>query len=636
MTWDAPYPAGSAVALLGHAARFDPRAVFGMLPRRLDALPPWARACLADVLSFAWWRLAEAEPEARPTLESLATPDLAGIPRSFRVFAHRGASIATLGMVSIGTVDAAATTVSMTRDPDGQLPYFYTNTRDFVARQDRMVSRHSRVGRLADALVQVVQAGHGLLENPGLDRLNGAQRMASQNALDDLVEIISGREDSLVYLRQLPRDWEAMYGVRRLLERGVRGEGITEFARAACEEHARSGTFGALHERDILLGRIALGRDDAGAAVVARIADRSPSLLGAATPGRTEAAISYIDQHPDEILTQIEAVLAEDDGVLALFHWRTHARSWQAILISEVFGRMFDSRPIGCREASRLVDQILEVVRSLPDSRLRQEYEHVYEAIDSWLRSTPVEIARAIPVGPAVQASHAWTGRLFHRANEARIRGEGAGWLDPFLWDRGLWWQTDGYSLGEGSLSRSVGGAKQIIYMFPALRLGLLAVGRTYGRIDPAGAFMTARYELMPRLERAYTAIRYERSVERLERAARELKGPVPADVQDERVPSAAGHLLLNAGRLEEAEDRLRRAAASSMIRDELRANVLYNLSCVLARAGREAECRCALEEAIHLMPHLHTSLSADEDLSSVRGSSWFVALLSDDPAGLG
>ena len=113
----------------------------------------------------------------------------------------------------------------MTRDPGGQLPYFYTNTSDFLARQARSISRHPRAGRLADTLVRVVQAGHGLLEHPGLDRLNGAQRMASQNALDDLIEIISTREDSLAYLRQLPRDWESMYGVRCLLERGVAGRG---------------------------------------------------------------------------------------------------------------------------------------------------------------------------------------------------------------------------------------------------------------------------------------------------------------------------------------------------------------------------------------------------------------------------
>jgi hypothetical protein len=166
VTWDAPYPAGSALALLGHAAPLDPRAVFGLLPRRLDGLPPWARACLADVLSFAWWRLAEVEPGARPTLESLAIPDLAGVPRSFRVFAHRGASIAALGTLSVGAVDAADTTVSMTRDPDGQPPYFYTNTRDFLARRARSISRHPRAGWLADTLVRVVQAGHGLLVHP--------------------------------------------------------------------------------------------------------------------------------------------------------------------------------------------------------------------------------------------------------------------------------------------------------------------------------------------------------------------------------------------------------------------------------------------------------------------------------------
>ena len=57
---------------------------------------------------------------------------------------------------------------------------------------------------------------------------------------------------------------------------------------------------------------------------------------------------------------------------------------------------------------------------------------------------------------------------------------------------------------------------------------------------------------------------------------------------------STAGHLYLLAGQLDDAEDRLRDAATSSMMSDEERGSVLYNLACVLRGAGvKKIAARC-------------------------------------------
>jgi tetratricopeptide (TPR) repeat protein len=329
-------------------------------------------------------------------------------------------------------------------------------------------------------------------------------------------------------------------------------------------------------------------------------------------------------------------VLTEPEGVLALCAWRTLAHDWRAILVSQVFGRMFDNRLIGHREAMRLVDQMLEVISTLPQSTMRREHEVVYRTIGSWLESNRVEIPQDLPTDTPLRASHAFVARALHRANEANVRGEGAEWLEPFLWNGKLWRQTGGYSFEKGRLSRNLGGVKHVIYMLPALRLALVAVGMTYAQSDPAGRFMRTRDVEAERVSYAQTILSFPKSQARLERALKDLEGPDPGSIRDERVIYTSGHLLLLMGRLAEAEHRVRDALASPMISEPERFTVLYILACVLARSGRADDCREVLEQAIEGNPALAHSLHDDEDLSSVRGQDWFRLLAKKAPAWAG
>jgi tetratricopeptide (TPR) repeat protein len=631
--WSQPASAAAALSLLGHAARYSPETVLRLLPRRFEQFEPWARACLADVLAFAWWRCAEHQSEGRAVLEALREPDLTGMAQSFRVFAERGAAVARLGRLCLGSVDAQSTMVSMTREVPGVLPYYYTNTRHLFLRHAERIAGHAEVQALAESLRRVVRAGHGLPPMPWHEPLQSAQHIAARNALDELVEIALRQADPLASIQDLPRDWEALYAARRLLQAGLRGENLIAFASAACAEPAQGGSLTALGERDICLGEIALASGNPGGAVAARFEDRTPSLFGSAAPGSTHGVVAYVDDHPEQIFTHLETAVRDIEAVVALFHWRGLARRWRSLLVAEVFGRMFDRRPIEHGEAVQLVRQMREVISTLPPSPTRDEYDRVYGAIASWLSGTPVSLTLPALPETAVRSSHVLAARLLTRAQTAVGEGEGPGWIEDFLWDRRSWWESHRYEIRDGTISAGLGEGLYLIYMFPALRLALVAVGHHLGRPDPAGQFMAARCEA---LERAVAARRRADATQdpaQREHILGELEGPDPSAIRDERVLGAAGLILLFLGRPPEAEARLRRALASPLLDRLQRADALYNLACVLARSGREEECRTSLEEAVSLVPRQRAQLLQDEDFAAVRDRDWFQALAAPPPA---
>jgi tetratricopeptide (TPR) repeat protein len=522
--------------------------------------------------------------------------------------------------------------VSMTRDVPGSLHYYYTNTRNFFLRHAEQIARHPDVRQLAASLLRVVQTGHGLLFLPWHEALESAQRIATRNALDELIEIARRQEDPLTWVRDLPHDWEALYAARGLLQAGIRTEGVLAFATAACAERAQGGSVSAMHERELCLNGIALASGNPGAAVAARFTDPTPSLFGSASEARPHGITAHIDAHPQEIFTHLESAVADIEAVVSLFHWRRLAREWRSLLAAEVFRRMFDRRPIEHDEAVQLVEQIREVIRTLPPSPTRGEYDHVYCAITSWLSGTPVTLTLDPRPESAIRRSHVLAARLLERARTALASGEGAGWIDDFLWERDCWWESTRYKIKDGTISTGVGEDLYLISMLPALRLALAAVGHHLGRPDPAGQFMRDRYDALQRAIAARRKADCNHDAAGREAALQELEGADHTRIRDERVLGASGFVLLLLGKNAEAEERLRRALASPLIDQQYRAEALYNLACVLARTGREEECRTSLEEAVHLWPWFRRGLLQDEDFSSVRGQGWFQSLAPEPP----
>ncbi len=618
------------LALLGHAARFNAAAVHLLLPRRLDQFEPWTRACLADVLAFAWWRLADLRPEAVPGLEALGEPDLDGVPQEFRAFSERGAAVARLGRLCLGKADARSTVVSMTREIPGSIPYYYTNTTNLFLRHAGAISVDGRSAVLAESLLRVVRAAGGSPARPTEGTLRTPLFFAAQNSLDELLELAIRQADPVSLFCDLPRDWEALYAARRLLQAGIKSEAVLAFAQQACADHERGRSIDAIHERELCLAEIAMAAGDPGGSVAAHLTGQSSSLFGSASDAQAHGIASYIDAHPDKIFFHLDAAVRDVEAVVALFHWQGLARHWRAYLVAEVFHRMFDPLPIDRNESTRLVCQMREAICDLPRSQLCEEYDAVYTAIASWLSGSFVSITVAAPSDTPTGRSHRAVARLLDRALVARNSGEDAAWLDDFLWQEASWWESTRYRIEAGRISVALGEGAYLITTLPAIRLASAAVGQLVGRLDPAGQFMRERQEALARADAARPAA--DGPTAGLESKLRDLEGAAPSRVRDERVLGLAGHFLLLQGRLAEAEDRLRRALASPLIDQEHRARSLYNLACVLAQSGREQECRDALEEAVRLEPRYGSGLLQDNDLASLKGRDWFVAICTLPP----
>jgi hypothetical protein len=575
-------------------------------------------------------------PSAGPTRgrssrRSVNRTSLAGHP-AFRVFAERGASVACLRRLCVGAVSAESTMVSMTRDVRGFLPYYFTNTGNLFLLHAEQITRHPDVRQFVASLLRVVQTGHGLLPLPWHEALESAQHIATRNALDELIGIARRQDDPLTWIRDLPRDWEALYAARRLLQAGIRSEAVLAFATAGCVERAQGGSVTAIHERELCLGEIALASGNPGAAVAARFTDQTPSLFGSASEARAHGITAHIDAHPEEIFTHLESAVADIEAVVSLFHWRRLAREWRSLLAAEVFCRMFDRRPIEHDEAGQLVEQMREVIRTLPPSPTSDEYDRVYGAVASWLSGTPVTLTLDPRPDSAIRRCHGLAARLLERAQTAHASGEGAGWIDDFLCQRDCWWESTRYEIKDGTISAGLGEGLYLIFMLPALRLALAAVGHHLGRPDPAGQCMRDRYDALQRAVAARRKVDGNKDVAGREAAPQELEGADPSRIRDERVLGTSGFILLLLGRYAETEERLRRALASPLIDQQHRAGALYNLACVLARTDREEDCRTSLEEAVCLGPWLRPGLLQDEDLLSVRGQGWFQSLAPQPP----
>lgn len=621
-----PASAAPAIAFLGHAAKFDAERVRRLLPVQLDHLEPWARAYLADVHAFAWWHISELLPEAVLVLKSLGRPDFVNTPEEFQTFSERGAAVARLGHLCLGMIEPRSTNVSSLQGATGSIPYYYTNTINLFLRHASKISEHPMSSEFTEQILRVVQSANASAESPNQDSLRSARLFAARNSLDEFVELAVRQVDPVEFIRDLPRDWEAIYVAKRLLQSGIKSKALATFAINACDEHKQGGSMSAIGERDLCLAEMAMAASDPSEAVATYFAERPPSLFGSAWTTQVHGIASFIDRHPDQILSHFDVAMNNVEAFVALFHWQGIARHWRAYLVAEVFSSMFDQSPLDSDEALRLAKQVLEAICDLPPSPLCDEYKQVYQAIVSWLSGTPVTLTISARSNSLIGQSHSAVVRLFESASINLTKRDGIEWLDDFLWQSDCWQQSRRYRIEAGRISSVIGDGAYLIVMLPALRLALVAVGVIFGQPDPGAQFMCKRRGDFKRAKEV-NQIASNPSIPGLATHLRSLEGSSVSLERDEHILSTAGYLLLLLGKLDDAEDRLTRALASPLIDQATRAQSLYNLACVYARSNREQECREALEGALISCPGYKNAVQVDEDLASVRECGWFKAI---------
>lgn len=619
--WNDPVYAGHALVVLGVAARRRPQAAHALLPRDLGRLPGWARACLWDVFALAWWQCADQVPEARQQLERLAEVSLRGIPSTFQTFAYRGAFIAGLGCVLAGLGLAGDITVSATGHDGANIPYLFADLRDFYCDHTNLLTASPLFPRLIESLQACVRTGATRTFEQGLAHrdLSNARYWCSGRSLDDLLHLSLTQDDALCFVREVPRDWQAIYAARGLLERGRTDQGVVDFAQAACAEHDRGGSMTALAERNQCLGRLALLNPSPDLAIAHHAGQLGPSIFGLAGGGPAQGLANLADANPDRVLHLLDVAVSDDDRIPLLLDWARQTRTWRAFLIAEVYARMFRPRPIDRAEATSLVDQMLIAVRSLPAHPLREEYAAVYGAINTRLSGGLVALPPFPPPTSPIGRSHAIGLELLGLSSAADIQAA--------VLDRRCWWDTQHYELREGRLT--VGSGLYLLYALPAVRLAAVASGVVAGISDPIACLTTLRERAADACGNASVALHRPQEVpERLELHLATLNGLLAGMPSDERLLNNVGVLLLTLRRPAEAEAVLERSLRSPCRSVESQANAHYNLACVAAVTGRIEDCRSRLVQAIELRPTPRDQLAADPDFASVRDLDWFRGLL--------
>ena len=637
LNWSIPSSStGEAIAVLSTLGLHIPECVVPLLPLGFEAYPDWSRAWLSEGLAFAWWTCAERIPEACEVLVHLATPNLTDIPKEFHILALRGAVIAQLGVLCLNFTSTKELHDHQSHYPRTSLQFLFVNTTDFVQVNAANILAQAGSDQLLDLLIHCLTEEQRVVVHPIDKALSAARDISAFLCMEMLILLAVVHPDPVVLLERLSLSWRVVYATRRLLEAERQDERMITFARKLCDASIIGHPVQELGERKRLLMR--LERLSKSPIEVLHELRATTYTSPFTADDHAGAVAELADENLNTILDLLAQNLESEDDLAALNRWAEQTRSWQGLLITKVYVRMFDIRPIHQGEAYELCQQMLTAVQNLPSSANQQEYLLVYKAIANTLEG----ISQLLPtvLSPnttqnVIHHSHAFALEIVQESLPTYTsEQEAREYFIDFLasaYGKGWWmkaqWYIDGDTVGYGS-------SRDIIYVFPAVRLALIAkeiINRVGHTSDPAAQFLTERVIVSKILSKHASLLlnpQFPHEKESLEHVLDALKAVEVAANRDERVRLYRGLLLLQLHRLDEAEAELQRALIIPSCINDTRGSVLYNLACVYARTDRENLCNITLQEAIGLWPLCRQNLQTDPDFAAVREHEWFQNLL--------
>ena len=631
LDWSHPAPwTGAVLALLAKLAAHRPSATKDLVPERLGAFQPQARAWLSEILSYVWWRVGEYDAAAQEVLKSLAKPELEGVPEEYRTFAVRGAATAQLALVCLDSAPGQHLSELlrvMFFYPDTQWQFWFLDISDLLDKQAGALTKHPDTRQLIQLLHQCVreEAEHeaDILNRP----LRSAQHHCARMCIEFLAYLASAGPDPLSTIEALPRDWQALAAVNHLLESGCFNEEVISFARANWDEHRHKGTANALAEGGRCLALLArLDREPMTALKETRNA-LPPGIWGAS--GQVETLEQLCSAHPEQMLTLLSQAVCEEEAIPILYEWAHRARSWRTALLSQTYARMFDTTFLTNTEAYSLCEQILTVLESLPQSPLREEYHAVYENLSKWLIGERLSVSAMGTEESLISQSHDHAFMILRRTlQDPDVTGR-LNWIGQLL-DRGAGWiETTSYQIKQGGVSE--GSGLYAIYVLPAVRLALHAVGRQAGVADPAGKFMQERKEVRRAFDDQPWVLQGQVPPSILHQVRDSLGKRLQQTPFDERLWERLGYILLSIGELENAYKALRHCLELPTCGDPIKVTALYNLACVCAQMDQVEQCKTMLVETLTLAPEKREQARSDPDLEPVRGTLWFGELVGEE-----
>lgn len=687
--WDDRLVCGPVLGLLARLAPRDAQGVFEFLPRRLDRLSQPEAMYLHEALAYAWWSLAgqskqlplslrefpwqhlqelsqlpddvvkeaEVEVEFKEQMGNRSNTDDASeqlqsrlTPRDGWTFWAKGVALARLALLGRDRIGAVE---SQFHEMGNWWPYYFAEVEDLTAKHIRFLRDQPGFSGLQEALLVAARA-HVSLALMHVHSFDSEQdifkRMgfhAARQCLTSLAIILAHSPSALQGVEAVTRsqsgDWEQIFLVRSLLERGNRDPEIVQLAEQMCDELGRSFTANGAAERERTLAILTAIRAGAGQQdALERYREQTKeSFLG--YNDRAGGLAQLTDFHPERLLELLDQNVQHLDDLLTLFLWHREARDWRALLLAKVFARMFDPRPIRRSEAEQLCRWILTSVQALPDSPLRQQWQTTYGAIYSVLTTNFSPGGKLSGEDTPLQNSHLQAVTVLNEATgQGKITHD---WLDTYFEPSSLLLQAHTFSVEDTQVSHSLFGSADTLFCFPAMRLLGVALDKGRFHVDPVGRRMQER-EKLPAFRKKHGLFFHDPARPQLEQNQKDAVvkdyEKLLATRKEENAPRddvfLIQHLtiLLLADQPQRAEDMAERYGAEfstlPFVAKETLYSFWYDLACAQARLAKEDAARASLLKAAEYGSLNGQHMTEDTDLDSLRDKTWFQELLAQLP----
>jgi hypothetical protein len=610
--------AGASLCLCESVSRTHPIDVLQILPSEWSPSTLEFQALLSELYIVSWLRTS---PHRGRERHLPACPAIfEATDGKYELYALRAKLAITL--LSAADVDVQKNLMSYrTETRPRATDFFYLGLGAWITSQ-RDLTWLQGSERIVIDIIIAAAASESAHQPDVLDRWRAnARYMLSRDCLRILVKILEGWPEPVEILKRLPRDWQALYVGRCLLDKSTPSPEFLDFLIAECESHERTATLNASHERNLALATLQTIAPERIRPLSAENWIVSSWFGGGEDTGtRLAAALDSSVNHPIETLE----TLASRISLISLKDCHAVATRPETLLISEPYQQMLVPRRLTDRDADLLIDTMQSGLSMLPQGPVLDEHIAIYQAIRTrWTSPDAIAVATRDDSN-AISQSHVLASKILTLSNAGITRNS----LLPFIQDRVGWREDFNCRWDErGRIRHGRGAGYYIAFQMPAVRLALFVVGSQIGWRDPGYEWASERRDAQNGASEAM--LRYQRTDRGLEAAVERLRMIAERFPNQEFAHACLGELLLKMGDHTGALSSLNRAQSLPMCDGEFKGAVLYNLACHAALVGNSEDCRKYLNISAKHKPLDLQWIQEDNDLESVRSEEWFIELIS-------
>ena len=615
--WDDYEVSGTVLSLFEWIGRKYPEIAAPSFPHVLMPQDDEARFWLLDTFLVALQPYLANHPdiaELRASLVASIANDDHKEPE-FAMLRHRALAIARLLEVAHTARIPDTPDIHRAELERGWRCFFLPDADAWIREHMSELLVHSNLSDVVDELFKSITASAKFHPDHFDKWRKNAAFMLTRDSIDVLVVCLMRLPEHVELLKQMPHDWETLYAVRHLLALGNRSTEIIELAQSECASHRNQATPQANSERTECL--IELRKIDPS--LVPEIGSEQSGLSWFFGGGQSasDQLAAAIDGRPSAMLEIIEETLRNPSDAIMTLEWVHKAKRWESVVLSYLFVRCADPKPLSRREADELIAGVLGVLVTLPDSESSQSWRAIYGDIQRHHTSGARDVTLQNGGACQIHRSHVLAAEILQsRPPDELVESS-------FVTDRRGWWETEQHKREpDGAIQHGGGVGYHLCGFFPAVRLALAVCSSESQWADPAAKWMRDRTRsvlFVKELDRSQCSI--TEKIRQLQDAIREMP-------HQERLHLAIGNSLVKDRQYEAGFAALSNVLTMPHADRETRANALYDCACIHARRGNEDACRQALSDSAMIRKLDKRWLAEDSDFDNYRNADWFAEFL--------